>query len=552
MVIMKYFVKYSYLISSLLLALLLYVFWAVRFPYMAAYQEQLQMFLFDSEYFWERASVPGGIVRYVAEFTVQFGNKAFYGGIAFSILTLAYQLLTWCCIRKNGADNVAYVLSLLPMTLVMVFFCDENVSATLFVAIIIAMLAIIIYRALNGSVASIVFSVISVPVLYWLAGPAVFVFVLYAAYYELAVGKRYALPVILLVLAVGSLYGSSYLVSYSITRLWLGINFYKVIDTLPYMQIVLMMIPAVLAFIMHWMPKTDEKLNAKVMAGVQIAMVVLLVMVIVPKNLDKTKLVVMEADYLVRNQQWDKIISDAEKSSPDTPLTVAALNLALAMKGQQNERAFHFYQNGWQGAFPTFNKSSETSIFLAEIYYYIGMVNFTQLFAFEAQEAIPDNNKSARLFKRLAEANLINGQYEVARKYLQMLRKTFFYSDWAKSTMALLGNEEAINNHQTYGYLRKVRLGRDFLYSEREIDKMMGQLMMHSKDNYVAAQYLLLLPKLEGNERKFVAYREFLQRALRGETFEGNDSTNAHDDMAVGVDDAVQVDGRTGATHTVN
>ena len=60
------------------------------------------------------------------------------------------------------------------------------------------------------------------------------------------------------------------------------------------------------------------------------------------------------------------------------------------------------------------------------------MINDAQRFAFEAMEAIPNFRKSGRCLKRLAETNLINGQYEVAAKYLRILSKTLFYKDWAK------------------------------------------------------------------------------------------------------------------------
>ena len=41
---------------------------------------------------------------------------------------------------------------------------------------------------------------------------------------------------------------------------------------------------------------------------------------------------------------------------------------------------------------------------------------------FEAMEAIPDYKKSGRAYMRLAETNLINGQYAVAAKYLRALQ----------------------------------------------------------------------------------------------------------------------------------
>ena len=70
------------------------------------------------------------------------------------------------------------------------------------------------------------------------------------------------------------------------------------------------------------------------------------------------------------------------------------------------------------------------------------MINTAQRFTFEAMESIPNFNKSSRCFKRLAETNLINGQYEVAAKYLRALRKTLFYKDWAEEAMTYLYDEE--------------------------------------------------------------------------------------------------------------
>ena len=74
-----------------------------------------------------------------------------------------------------------------------------------------------------------------------------------------------------------------------------------------------------------------------------------------------------------------------------------------------------------------------------------------------AQEAIPNYRKSARLTRRIIECEIINGNYKVAAKLLRRLQKTLFYRNWANQTMALLGNEKAINRHPIYGKLRKYR-----------------------------------------------------------------------------------------------
>ena len=183
----------------------------------------------------------------------------------------------------------------------------------------------------------------------------------------------------------------------------------------------------------------------------------------------------------------------------------------LGMTNQLGDRAFDFYQRGTGGLLPRFERNFATAQLTGEIYFHLGLVNTAQRFAFEAMEAIPNYNKSARVVKRLAETNLINGQYEVARKYLQMLEKTVFYRLWAQRTMAMLGDEKAINGHPLYGMLRQYRLQDDFLFSERELDKICGQLFIHNQQNMMAAQYLLMMPLLDGDVARFMNYAQYVQ-----------------------------------------
>ena len=125
-------------------------------------------------------------------------------------------------------------------------------------------------------------------------------------------------------------------------------------------------------------------------------------------------------------------------------------------------------------------------------------------------ESIPNHAKSCRCVKRLAETNLVNGQYEVARKYLKMLEKTISYRKWAQRTMLMLGDEKAIDAHPLYGKLRQLRLKDDFLFSGKEMGKMMGQLMMQNQKNGLALQYLLLCPLLERDVNTFMNYMSYV------------------------------------------
>jgi hypothetical protein len=220
----------------------------------------------------------------------------------------------------------------------------------------------------------------------------------------------------------------------------------------------------------------------------------------------------MEYDFLVRQNRWDDIIRKAEQKTPDLPMSVCATNLALGMKGQLCERAFDFFQRGIDGLLPKFERNFTSCQVTGEAFFMLGLVNTAQRFSFESMEALPNYNKSCRTVRRLVETNLINGQYNVAQKYIDMLKNTLFYAKWAKRTEKLLRNEKAINSHPLYGRLRQIRLTDDFLFSDQEIDKIMGQLLLRNQDNQLAMQYLLMCPLLSGDLNTFMNYLSFVQK----------------------------------------
>lgn len=223
----------------------------------------------------------------------------------------------------------------------------------------------------------------------------------------------------------------------------------------------------------------------------------------------------LDYDLLVRANRWEQIIRKAEKQQPDLPQSVCATNLALGMTNQMGHRAGDFFQNGPEGLFPPFRKDPFSTLTTAEVYFQLGLINTAQRYYFEAMEAAPNYKKSCRCIRRLAETNLINGQYSVARKYLHLLEKTIFYRKWAQRTLSMIDTGEAsIMNHPLYARLRRMRLNEDFLYSDQEIDKICGRMLMQNHENVLAMQYMLLYPLLENNYDKFVQYMHLVRKEV--------------------------------------
>ena len=91
----------------------------------------------------------------------------------------------------------------------------------------------------------------------------------------------------------------------------------------------------------------------------------------------------------------------------------------------------------------------------------------------------------------------------MARKYLTALQKTLFYREWAKETMSLLGNEEAIAKHPEYGRLRQWAYAEDFYFSDHVTPEMLEDLFFSNTDNRLAFEYLKAYFMLTGDRKRY-------------------------------------------------
>ena len=502
---------------SLLFGMALFLFWWQRYPFALSYHEQFQLFLFDSDYLATRLAEPGGIARYLSEFLVQFYNNVVFGAVIIALLLVLMQRLVWRLMDQQ--NKTWYPLSFLPSLVTWYMMGDQSLLLAFPLALIMVLSVMACVKSLGMKRLSVVALclLILVPLVYWVCGPVV---LMLAVYLPLSGQKPILRDALLSVAAV--VYGvlcillSSLIVPYTVSQLFCGLGYYRFFESFMLLMILLQLLLVALPLCGRFLPKIKVGKAHYTLLGVQVVALTVLMLAVVPTNYDAKTYELIEYDYLVRTQQWDAVIKKAEQQTPDLPMSVCATNLALAMKGELTTRAFDFYQRGGQGLLPPFERNYTTTLVTGEAYFQLGLVNTAQRFAFEAMEAIPNYNKSVRCVRRLAETNLINGNYEVARKYLKMLEKTMFYGKWAQRTEALLGLEQQINNHPLYGQMRKKRIKEDFLFSDRELDKICGQLLMADKDNTLALQYLLMFPVLDRDLNRFMNYMMFVSQTHPG------------------------------------
>lgn len=479
----------------------IFCFFAYRYPYHLHFQEQYQLFEWTGAYFASVAAVPGGLADWMGRCITQFFYYAPLGAVLMAVLLCAVQLLCWAvCQRKS---LLRYALSFVPAFLLVAFYCDENALAGAAVALAISLgVAALCQRMRKDRPRSIV-EVTLVPVLYMACGPLVLVYVLVTVLREGARRGVKAWPVAAALLVVTILCPllASRVFPYPLERLTLGVHYYRYHNILPGLLWV-----AALCSVLPCLLSCFNGRPLRTWASVTVfVLLAALGGIFVFRASDTAKEEWMRYDFMVRMQMWNRIMLTADQRNPDTPKTVSCLNLALGKTGRMPDYQFSYFQNGPDGLLPPFVGDHTNPVSTGEIFWHLGMVNTAQRFAFEAQEAIPDFQKSARLYRRLAETNLVNGDTLVARKYLKALQHTTFYRKWASETEALLDAGTLFDQRPELARARDCRLREhDFLFSDTEMDSMLGLLKVENPQNTMALDYLMAWCLLRKDLDRFV------------------------------------------------
>jgi hypothetical protein len=507
--------SYQSALLSLLFGLSVFLFFGYFYPYHLLYQEQYQMFLFTSSYMAETICRPGGLAEYLGRFLTQFYYVPWLGALAIaSLLTLVQRQMRSILRGAGGGAEARWEPpSFIPSLAYWVLLCDEHYMLSGVVALSGVLLAFRGGMSIGSRPLRLACCLALIPALYVLAGGAVLVFALLCIVSGggkgvAGAGRKsvFAAGCVLLLLLTPLLVRYAF-PQYPAANLWMGANYHRFPGVFPFLLLLLWLSAPGLAVLYAYLPSgKGRKRNPLAPVLLQSAALALLTAAGISRAADWKKEEAMQYDAFARAGRWERILRLADRKAPESPLSVAFLNLALCKQGEMAEKMFHYYQNGPEGLLPSFARDFSLPMMAGEIYYHLGFINTAQRFAFEAMEAIPDFQKSSRGIRRLAETNLLNGDYSVARKYLRILQQTLFHRRWATETLACLSDEKQIEARPEWAWLRKYRTRADFFFSEEEKDMMLGILLQHDLSNRPAFEYLMAYCLLTKDLKHFYQY----------------------------------------------
>ncbi|MGL4851653.1 MAG: DUF6057 family protein [Phocaeicola sp.] len=490
------------MLQTALFGLICFFFWAKVYPAHLHFQEQFQLFQSTSAYFIETASLPGGMAIYMARFLTQFYYHEIGGPLVVSMLLMLFQLLLTTFIRipvSTPVYRVICLLTFLPAIAVWAFLIDADAMLSWFISLLLSLsVASLTIRMSNNRkrrICTLLFSILLFITVG--AGYATFLFIL-MGWELIKCIREERRSDLFFILATTLFIGltlpavATLFYSYPYQSLLLGVNYYRYPEFDTPERGISLVISAVTPLVcFSFSTHPIKKVLRTVLIPAIGTLLISSIYIIYRVDLEEER--IFQYDYLMRMQRWDKIRQKATQQPPPTHWEQCALNLSLAHEGTLCERLFAFPHKGRESLLPIYKQDYLTPLFAGEPYFYLGMINSSQRFAFEAMEAIPDYQKSGRCYQRLATTNLINGYYAVASHYLRHLSKSPFYKEWAQAQQPFIGKDSLINNDPLLGKIRQVRLKENFYMNEPAIELALEKLVREESTNEIAWQYLFAL-----------------------------------------------------------
>jgi len=487
-----------------ILFLAFYIYFVSLNKFHLFYLEQTQLFRFSGDYFRSFLEKPGEFIFYLGEFLSQFFVNQYLAAGIVSLLTVTICFLTHSILKKLGIN--ALVLSLIPALLLAALQSNHIYKIGLTVGIILVFSFAWLYLQLSKNLCRTVYGVVGWLLLYLISGGFALFASLLAILFELFYFNVNRKWVNILVLAIASI-GFPYLAwkfFYLIVfrdawfypfPFW-GVSCMPLFAALPVYLLII-----IVGFSVYKKIRNIDKIvfpwNYKTILGGSI-IVIAGIVVIKTKAYDEKIEIFLGMDYYVQAGDWNKVISLSKKYKGTNLLVEYYTNMALYKTGQFSTRMFDFPQSGIDGLRLKWTRDEVTPFFGGEIFYHLNYINEAYRWAFESMVAKGLNPRS---LKRLVQTSLINGQYEVAARYLNILDQTLYYKDWVANYKMYVLDPVKISQNKELAERRQFLVKNDFICN----DLGLNELLKEHPENKMAFEYLMAIFLLNKDITNFAA-----------------------------------------------
>jgi hypothetical protein len=460
--------------------------------YVLYFQETQSLFIFSQEYLHQYLLKPGGPIEYAAKFLTQFYAGKLSGSLILAvILTLPAIVIYFINKRLIPGNSFSLFFLFIPSCLMLLM----QANYYHLMQYNLGFLLILVYYLFSVSSAKMIprlLVLLLFPLFYYLTGAYAIIFAgMYIVHY-LFIEKesnRFVYITVLLTIA---------LVSFVI--------FWKILFLQPIQQILFFPLPFLentayrvsflilvgyivfypfLSTVGTWGKKIKQNQRIYDLLSVIFLFVISIGLLFKIYNPQTAK--VVELERLIFAEKWDEAIRLHEKKPARNLISQYFYNIALSETDQLCNRLFFGSQDFGVGSLvlPWGDEHLNRG---AYFYYAIGLINEAHRWAYEEMVVYGYRPQNIKL---LAKTSLINGDYRMARKYLNILKRTIYYRALAKKYEGMADNPGLISSDPELGAKLKILPKTDFFIKFNEPQTNLPLLLGSQPDNRKAFEYYI-------------------------------------------------------------
>ncbi len=458
------------------------------------YQENRSLFIFSNEYLQKYIIKPGGLLEYAGNFITQFYHNRLFG----SLINTAFLLLLFIVLlkinRHLSGGSFSLLIILFPVCILLFIQTRYTHSITNSLGYFL-LVTYFLATILGAGKRYNLFRLTLFPLFYYITGSFALLFtimhIIYSIIYEKRI-RRYLLPVIIAAITVVSFVVYKDVIFFQTGEQLLSYP-------LPFIEV--KKLPVLYNILCVWfiffpllvkIPGFRSKIKYSGPVKFTTLLVVLVMTVIMlVKKYDHNLSVLFQIERSVYKQDWDEVIRLQERSLSTNSNCQYYYNLALAERGTLCSRMFFGPQNFRVNSL-ILKRSLENINRIFYFYYSIGLTGEAHHLAYESMVV---NGYRPENTKMLIKTELINGNYKIAERYLNVLKRTLYYRSWALKYEKMLFNPDLVNSDPELGEKIRSLPQKDFFIRPDDFDNIESVLKINPNDKrtfeYKLARMLL-------------------------------------------------------------
>ena len=487
-----------------------FIYFSFFADYVLFYQEKSSLFIFSFDFLKENLHQPGGLLIWLGKlFSTFFYYPAAGGLVVALILTLIVSTVSAIIRIISGNNSILFPLltgaALFYLQTDYRFMIYNNIG--LLIQLCFFLLAIKYVNILRGWI-----PVLLIPLVYFATCGFTWMYLVMLTLY-FGFGKEKKIWI-----KIAVIWGLSYMVFY-LSKEFLFFQTIKTLLTFPFTDLnpgthEKIFIPV--ALFLSALPVLSRlriKLPARIRISeflkiISISTFFGLIIMIGILRFDKKTDQYFHVEKLFYQNKFDELISYNFAHHPTNSLTIFLNNITLCEMNKLNDLLFSFPQSkDGNTLFLKWEMIGEILRRGGYFYYTVGMINEAHRWAFENMVM---KGHSPEGLKMLIRTELINGNYNVASRYISILKKTLFYRKEAIYFEKLLFNDTAINADRELGEKRITRLKSDFFSITDDPYINIGRILATDSLNKKAFEYrvafLLLQKDYKGIENELPSF----------------------------------------------